>query len=85
MKPEFYVGDMVVIDPSLDRKGLYLELRSAENKYLYAVPRLVVHPDDIAIVLDVCEESNTVLIITSNCMRGWIESFALHVVSSVNA
>lgn len=81
MMNDLSIGDLVSIDPRLDRRGLYLELRDPDSKYLYATPRLVVDPDDFAIVLDMCEESAMSLILTSKGQRGWLESYSLHVIS----
>lgn len=53
----------MVIDSSIDRRGLYLELRSSQNKMLYAFPRVVIDPEELLIVLVV--ESHDVLVLTS--------------------
>lgn len=76
-------GDLAIIDPTLDRHGLYLELKDSNNKMFYSVPRQVVDPDDLLLVLDVDEHDS--LIVTAHGVMGWIHNHALVVVNSVTA
>lgn len=71
-------GDLAVVDPSLDRRGLYLELRDRLNRNLYANPRVVLDPDDLVTVLQV---DGRLALILASCGVGWIEIDALHVVA----
>jgi hypothetical protein len=72
-------GDLVIVDPVMDRRGLYLELRDVLNKHMYANPRVVLDPDDLIVVLKVDGRDSLVV---ASCGIGWIESDTLHVVSS---
>jgi len=78
MKRIAEIGDLAVVDPSLDRRGLYLELRDRYNRHLYANPRVVLDPDDLVTVLGV--EGRFSLVVAS-CGIGWIETDTLHVVA----
>ena len=78
----FRVGDLVGIDPDLDQNGLYLELKSSVNKTFYSMPRQVVQPDELMVVLGVDE--NDVHIFTPSGKKGWIAAAALVLVSRVN-
>lgn len=75
-------GDLVTIDTSIDRRGLYLELRNSNNKMIYSFPRVTVDPDDLMIVLEV--DVKDVLVLTPNCKRGWITMDTLELVSPVS-
>lgn len=74
----FRSGDLVAIDPCLDRKGLHLELRSSNNKLLYEYPRLVVDPDSLLVVLGV--DDRDTLVLTTKGQKGWIIGSALVIV-----
>ena len=68
-----------MIDKSIDRRGLYLELRSSNNKMIYAFPRIVIDPDELLVVLKT--EGLDVLVLTSRGQRGWTTARTLEVVS----
>ena len=68
------------MDSSLDRRGLYVELRNSNNKMVYAFPRQVLEPDELLLVLKV--ESLDVLVLSETGKMGWITSTSLEVVSS---
>jgi len=73
-------GDLAVVDVSLDRFNLYLELRSVPDKRFYSDPRVVIDPDDTILVIAV--EGDVSHILTSRGNQGWIGSSVLQVVSA---
>lgn len=74
--PDVQVGDLAVVDPRLDPSGLYIELRSPSNRNLYAMPRVVLQPESIVLVLE--RRDNDVLVLTVRGERGWIMCDALY-------
>jgi hypothetical protein len=72
-------GDLAILDGSKDVKGLYLELRSSNNKITYSFPRQIIDQDDLLLILKV--ECLDVLVYSSSGKCGWITANSLEVVS----